>query len=166
MLAAGWNRQKSAADENTRAIMNTQCKTQNITISQNNQSRDTCDSLLPSHGKYMKCAAVAALIIGMHLLDGDVAAVNGRIGEVRTGSWRMITTGFLCSYASRTLLRGSNQCTWWMLWFIAVSMMLQLSSRGWATSTVRLGAAMTTPVSWNHMTAVSPVNHTSDPKLF
>lgn len=39
MLAAAWNRQKSAADENTRAIMNTQCKTQNITISQNNRSR-------------------------------------------------------------------------------------------------------------------------------
>lgn len=43
---------------------------------------DTRLSLLPPRRKNIKHAAVAALIVGTHLLDGDGAAVFVRSGEV------------------------------------------------------------------------------------
>lgn len=46
---------------------------------------DTCHGLRTSRRKYIKYAAVAALIIGTHLLDGDVAAVCARNVEVHAG---------------------------------------------------------------------------------
>lgn len=46
---------------------------------------DTCHGLQTSHRKYIKYAAVAALIIETHLLDGDVAAVCLRNGELHAG---------------------------------------------------------------------------------